>query len=433
MAIELNFTKTAITNLPPIMTGRKIYRDTGSSKSESTLHLYVGKKAKTFYFVKKAHGEKIEHRLGSYLSLPIETARKRAKALSVEVDNGGDPRISKKAKRQRGLSLGEVVEQYIVAGQARAEKPLRDSTVANYRRMMEVHFSADSPRKRDGRKEYSKPGKGWVNKSATGITDESVQQWYNKAVKYSVSSANAATRAVKAAYAHQIQLSRKQRNTTFIENPFASIKLTKEKPAEDYIEPDEIGRWWAAVGSLSNSVTRDYLKFVLMTGLRRREASTLTWEQVDLKRKRTLTLMPEQTKNGEQLVLPLSDYLIELLTERKESGAGVFVFPGTGKSGHLTEPKKAMAKVNGVAGTYVTVHGLRRTYSNICQWQVGMPDYARKQLLNHSVGNDVTARHYTNLPLDQMRRFQQMVTDKIREFAQIENTVSNQLMQEVES
>jgi len=422
MAIELNFTKTKIDQLPAATSGKAVYRDSGSNSSEPALHLYVGKQTKTYYFVKKSNGEKIEFRLGTHPAYSIEKARKKAKALSVDVDKGKDPRIEKRAKRIQGLSMQQVLDLYIEHAQTRGKKPIRSSTSDNYKRSFKTHFSADKHEKKDGGKPYSKPGRGWANKAAKDITADMVESWYKKAIKYSETSANSAVRCLRAAYNHQIEISRKQQSGEFTNNPFTGLELIEERAREDYIEPDQIAAWLSAVHQLSNPVSRDYLKLLLFTGMRRREAAGLQWSQVDLKR-RIIKLESNDTKNAEPFEIPLSDYLIELITERCDNKESEFVFPGTGKSGHLSEPRKPIATVNKDAGTHTTLHGLRRTYSNIALWQAGIPDIARKKLINHKLPkNDVTARHYTNLPLDQKRKYQQQVTDKILELAGIDRT-----------
>lgn len=422
MAIELNFTKTAITDLPTPAKGRAVYRDVGGKQSESTLHMYVGKQTSAFYFVKKHLGQKIEYRLGTFPTYPIEKARKKAKKLSSGVDDGIDPRIEKRAERVDGLTLLEVIEQYLAHAQARGKKPIRDSTKDNYERVCKIHFSNEKHEQRDGGKPYKKPARRWYGKSAKKITADMVEAWYSKASKYSVSSSNSAVRCVRAAYNHQLEISRKQQSGEFANNPFSGLELIEERAREDYIEPDQLAAWLSAVEKLPNPVSRDYLKLLLFTGMRRREAAGLRWEQIDMQR-RIIQLSAADTKNGEPFQIPLSDYLVELLTGRNQTAESEFVFPGTGKSGHLSEPRKPVETVNKEAGTHTTVHGLRRTYSNVALWQAGIPDIARKKLINHAMPkNDVTAIHYTNLPLDQKRKYQQQVTDKILELAGVDRT-----------
>lgn len=53
-----------------------------------------------------------------------------------------------------------------------------------------------------------------------------------------------------------------------------------------------------------------------------------------------------KTKNGTPQNVPLSPEAIMVLNARRErAGGSPFVFPGTGKTGHLVEPKKAWATI----------------------------------------------------------------------------------------
>jgi len=76
-------------------------------------------------------------------------------------------------------------------------------------------------------------------------------------------------------------------------------------------------------------------------GLRREEAASIKWNQVDLKAK-TLTIT--DTKNRLAHVLPLSDFLYNLLGSRHAESATEFVFSRDGKAGCIIEPRKVMEK-----------------------------------------------------------------------------------------
>ena len=135
------------------------------------------------------------------------------------------------------------------------------------------------------------------------------------------------------------------------------------------------------------NVTRDYLFFLLLTGLRRGEGARLNWTDVDLQARRFTAL---DTKNNEPHTLPLSDYLLHLLKRRKEKAENQYVFPGPGKHGYLIEPKKQLKKVVDRSRVNFTLHDLRRTFATIAE-RLDIPAYALKRLLNHKMTNDVTA------------------------------------------
>ena len=148
---------------------------------------------------------------------------------------------------------------------------------------------------------------------------------------------------------------------------------------------------------------------VRSTGLRRSEAASLRWDDVDLVG-RTLTIL--DTKNREPLVLPLSDFLLEMLTARREaSPTSPWVFPGPGKSGHLSEPKTAVRQVAESSGISFTPHDLRRTFLTMAEG-LDISAYALKRLANHKTKGDVTAG-YLVLDAERLRRPMQAITDHI--------------------
>ena len=70
--------------------------------------------------------------------------------------------------------------------------------------------------------------------------------------------------------------------------------------------------------------------------------------------------------------------------------ANDYVFQGTGRDGHIIEPRKQMAHVIKATGIHFTVHDLRRTFITIAE-SLDIPAYALKRLMNHKMTNDVTA------------------------------------------
>jgi integrase len=61
------------------------------------------------------------------------------------------------------------------------------------------------------------------------------------------------------------------------------------------VKTDELPAFYKAVVSLENKVARDYILLMLFTGLRRREASSLRWEDIDLQG-RVIHLAASKTK-----------------------------------------------------------------------------------------------------------------------------------------
>ena len=226
----------------------------------------------------------------------------------------------------------------------------------------------------------------WLDKPVTDITEEKfMERYFHIGENNGKTVANNVRRILGAMLnfgiaAHKI----------FDRNPVRIIAETKsaypQKRRRTYIKPHQFPTLWKAIHDEDNDTARDFLLLVLFTGLRKSEACALRWENVDLKDK-TLTIL--ETKNNETLVLPLSDFLYDMLSWRHKTYGGEWVFPGEGKSGHLQEPKKALHRVTKKTGIKFTIHDLRRTYISVAE-SLDISMFALKRLLNHKITGDVT-------------------------------------------
>jgi len=165
-----------------------------------------------------------------------------------------------------------------------------------------------------------------------------------------------------------------------------------------------------AIGKVPNDLQRDYAYLVLFTGLRRNEAATIEWCNVDLE---AHTLHIPITKNKRTLDLPLSSFLSTLLVARKKRNENSpYVFPANSKSGHIEEPRHTLDWVAKECGIAVSVHDLRRTFITIAE-ACDVPHYVFKALVNHSVAGDVTGSNYVQMSVDRLRPWMQKITDEI--------------------
>ena len=195
------------------------------------------------------------------------------------------------------------------------------------------------------------------------------------------------------------------------------------KQRREVIELAALPAWWQAVRDLRSDDpkscaddVRDWLQFLLLTGLRRTEASTLRWQDVDL-RGRMFTVAV--TKNREPHTLPLTDYLLSMLTRRDEERRNDYVFPGEADE-PLGDPKRQMAKVIAVSGVQFSPHTLRRTFATVAE-SLDIPYLALQRLLNHKSQN-VTGRHYTVINVERLRDPMQRITDFILRAAKAKKT-----------
>jgi len=179
------------------------------------------------------------------------------------------------------------------------------------------------------------------------------------------------------------------------------------------IKPHQLADWYNGLTRLVEKeayrnalLWHDYFLLLLFTGMRKTEAASLRWEDIDLKYK-TITL--QDTKNREVHTLPMSDFVYEFLERRSHHKTSEYIFPADSKTGYIYEPKKAVLKVVELSGVSFTLHDLRRTFATIAD-SLDLPTYALKRLLNHKMNHDVTAG-YIMRDVERLRKPMQRITD----------------------
>jgi len=188
----------------------------------------------------------------------------------------------------------------------------------------------------------------------------------------------------------------------------------REQRRQTVVSAQDLPKWWQAVMA-EPDYSRDFLLMALFTGMRRGELMALRWENVDLTAR---TLHLPKTKNGDPLHLPLSTFLVDLLTKRKVVAKGSpYVFPGPGRDGHLKETKKFLLRVSAGSGVSFTLHDLRRTFITIAE-SLDVPYYALKRLLNHRANGDVTGG-YIVVNAERLRGPVEQVAARILELADV--------------
>jgi integrase len=100
-------------------------------------------------------------------------------------------------------------------------------------------------------------------------------------------------------------------------NPVRLRKQWFEEPRrESHVRPEDLVKFYSAVQNLQNDVARDYLTLLLFAGLRRGEAASLMWDDIDFEH-RMLRIPAKRTKSGRKHALPLSDVVFDMLSSRR--------------------------------------------------------------------------------------------------------------------
>lgn len=124
----------------------------------------------------------------------------------------------------------------------------------------------------------------------------------------------------------------------------------------------------------------------------------MKWEQIDLEQREWRI---PRTKNEDPQIVTLTEEAIFLLKQRQTIATGEFVFPGSGCTGHLTEPKTGWRRILKQAGiSNLRIHDLRRTLGS---WQArtGASLAIIGKSLNHKSPQATAV--YARLDLDPVR------------------------------
>lgn len=346
---------------------------------------------KSFVVEKLINGKVKRITLGRYGELTVEQARKEVQKLLGKIATGIDPLAEKKAAKVSAVTLNEVFQGYL-----KTRKELKPKTLYDYKNTINAAFD------------------DWKYKPLLNINKDKIVKLHEKlGEERGAAYANQAMRVLRALFNFAAgQYEDGQGRSLITENPVKRLSQTRAwyrvERRQTFIKSHELSAWHQAVIDLPNEILRDYLLLILFTGLRRQEAAQLRWEQVDLKAK---TLTVTDTKNRQPHTLPLSDYLFDLLHQRKQNAATDFVFPGTGKSGYIIEPRRQMANVIKTSGVQFTVHDLRRTFITIAE-SLDISAYAVKRLMNHKMNNDVTAGYIIS-DVERLRKPMQQVSEHL--------------------
>jgi integrase len=342
--------------------------------------------------------------LGKHPALSIKDARRQAKQEIGRFAQGRDTVVERRAEKAKSVTLEEAFAAYVSASR------LKPTTLKDYRYTVRTAFE------------------DWLRKPITSISCEMIERRYKVLGERSEARANISMRVLRAIFNYASERYRDDSDTPLLAfNPVSRALRRgwfKVPRKQTRIQDKQLPAWFAAVNGLTAKqedgragAARDYLIFLLLTGVRRAEGQGLRWSEVNLE-DRTFRLL--DTKNGTDHELPLPDYLAAVLQRRRVDAAPgeKYVFAEGGAV--IADPRYWISKVTGESGVRFALHDLRRTFATIAE-SLDISVYALKRLLNHSTdGNDVT-QGYVAWDVERLRPPMQRIEDRILELACVEN------------
>lgn len=370
----------------------------------------VSSRTKTYFVMGRVNGKLTRVKIGVHGVMTAEEARREAKKKLVALADGEDINKQKARERAAKISLSEVLEAYV------EDRALRPNTILDYRKVLRLYV------------------KDWLKKPMIDITSSMIEARHKK-IKNKVGPipANKLARYLRLLFNYAIKTP--SINLDLATHPVV-VQWGEERRRKTYLSPSQLTVWAQGVKKLPSPMMQDFFMLLVYTGLRKNEALSLKWSNVNLE-EGYFFISGDIAKNKDDHYLPVTRQLGAIFERRAVMRENEYVFPGVGKTGHLAEPRKQIVRIehetqkvlNGVEsdqewndfiretpleqvkpGIKFCNHDLRRTFSSIAE---NLVSYSQmKRLLNHSTRADVTAG-YIILDVDKLRAPAQAIADEI--------------------
>lgn len=328
----LKFRQDSIRTIPYAGAGRAqcIYWDEGLTGFG--LRVFPSGK-RTYVCSYRVNKRKRLAKLGRADVLTLDQARKKAKEYLGKVAGDRDPLADKDAKWASG-TVKELAEAYILR-HAKPKKKTWKTDQSTLRRNL-----------------LSKLG----TRLATSITSGDIEPIHLRVGVDHSYAANTFLEVVRKMFNWARVATLLPPNYT---NPAQGIVFFPVRRRRRFITRAEMPRFLQAVEYEENEFARHAVWLLLLTGVRLKELLRAKWEDIDLDVK---TLFVGLTKNGEPLLVPLSDAAIDRLRQIPRLAGNPFIICGQRPGQPLFNLRKAWVRIRTSARMPdLRIHDVRRT------------------------------------------------------------------------
>lgn len=366
-------TRSAIDAIPLPPSGRQYHYDS----TISGLCICISSAgSRTWYLYRKVNGRPVRLKLGRYPDVSPEAARRLATEAAGRMAGGEDIAATRRAKRNLSQTWSQLFARYIEEHAKLHKKTWKEDQASAKRYLSD-----------------------WDDIPLNKFNRPMVQDVFLELGEYAPTAANRLLALVSTVFNFADQI-----GVWNGRNPASGIKRFRETSRDRFVSPSEMPKLISAINEYPNPMLRDFFLLSLMLGARRANVMQMQWKDLDLDR--GVWRIP-QTKSGEAAICVIPPQAQEILLNRKSicesegDSSCPWVFPSSGKSGHLVEPKKAWATICKTAGiANLRIHDLRRTFGS---WQAiagtSLP------IIGSSLGHRTTSATaiYARLHLDPVR------------------------------
>jgi integrase len=333
----------------------------------------AGARSFVLNYRRKSDGRERRATLGQFPAWGVAAARQRAAELRRSVDSGGDP-VGEQAAERGAPTVADLCAQF----ESEHLPRLRPSTQSMYRSILKAEIV---------------PALGSTKVAAVEYAD--IDRLHAKISRRAPYMANRVLAVLSRLFTLAIFWKMRP------DSPLRGVQRNREHKRRRYLSADELARLTGALDKHPNRQAADVFWLLLLTGARKHEALSATWDQfnpID----GTWTKPAATTKQRTEHSIPLSAPARQLLARlREHATAGRFVFPGPGPRGYRTSVKRDWAQVCKAAGiTGLRVHDLRHSFaSQLASNGIGLHVIGR--LLGHT--QPQTTHRYAHLLDDPLK------------------------------
>ena len=304
---HIAFTKMRLAAIP-VPQGKRVY--VYDEKTEGLCLCVTPAGTRTFYIYKWMDRRPVRIPLGKFPTLSVEQARTACRKLLGKHADGVDVQQARQAARHEQTVAGLWSFWLAYAEQSKRPKSLSED-----------------------KRQYNSFLKPWAGRRLSTIKKADVAALHAKIGKENGKyAANRVLSLVRAMF-------NKAGDMGFNGvNPAVGVKRFPEEKRDRFLGADELPSFFKALLA-ENATFRDFFLLAILSGARRSNVQSMAWADVDLNA--AYWRIPS-TKSGVPVVVPLVPAAVAILTARRKiTNGSPFVFPSSGRTGHIMDPKAA--------------------------------------------------------------------------------------------
>ncbi|AWN43813.1 tyrosine-type recombinase/integrase [Methylobacterium durans] len=326
-------TETLVKSLPSPERGNRITYDT-ELKGFGARVTAAG--AKSFILNYRIAARERRYTIGSYPEWSATAARKEAEGLKRRIDLGEDP-MAKRCEERETPTVADLCALY-------EERHLPKKRPSSQRDDRVFIRNVILPR--------------WGREKVTAIRHADIEALHREVSARTPYRANRLVALLSKMFSLAVKWE------LIKENPVTGIERNPERMRTRYLSGNELRRLQGALDAYSNQQTANAIRLLLLTGARRMEVLSATWDQFDLEA--GIWIKPAASvKQAREHRVPLSAASLDLLTTMRSSSQGRWLFPGKVTGKPLGDIKKAWASICRQAGIEnIRLHDLRHSFAS---------------------------------------------------------------------